>query len=162
MKLRPICIQRWAKSSGDIALAPHIEDIEAYATQWKAWYMSALPKCRVGQKGWPPLKKGPTDPLEWKNLTKGSKKGLVLLLVSLSWWETQATMKKHKLMASAALKDVLFVVRQLAAHVPDDTSSSHKRTRGPENSRLSPTKRCEFLSPVSLSLPTSSRKRIEC
>ncbi len=111
---------------------------------WKGWYLSLLPKSRVSQKGWPPLKKGPTDPLEWASLRKGSTKGLVLLLVSLSWWEAQATTKKYRSMASVALKDVLLVVRQLAAHVSDDdTSPLHKRARGPENSRLPPTKRCE-------------------
>ncbi len=144
-KLRPSFVSRWARTSGDVTSPPHIDDMESYCTSWRVWYLSVLPKSRVGQKGWPPLKRGPTDPLEWDSLRKGSTKGLALLLVSLSGWEGQATKTKHKSLASVALKDLLFVVQQLAAHISDnDTSSLHKRARGARQSRLPPTKRCEY------------------
>ncbi len=93
--------------------------------------MSLLPVSRIGKKGWPPLKRAPVDPAEWENLKKGSKKGFVLLLVGLSWWATQATTKKDRDMVSTALKDVLFVVRQLAtkAAAESDTSVLRKRSR---------------------------------
>ncbi len=107
--------------------------------------MSLMPKSRVGQRAWPPLKKIPVNPVEWEGLMKGSTKGFVVLLVSLSWWETQATKKKHKSMAAAALDDVLLVLRQLAAHDPgDDTSLLPKHARGAENSRQAPAKRCGY------------------
>ncbi len=99
-----------------------------------------LPKIRLGLKDWPPLERVPTDPQEWKELKKGSTKGFIILLVSLSWWEAKSTTKKDKMMVSSALKDILFVVRQLAAQVSDDTSVLHKRARGPESS-LPPNKR---------------------
>ncbi len=83
---------------------------------------------------WPLLKNVPTDSREWSDLKRGSTQGFVLLLVTLSWWEAQATRKKDKLMVMSALQDVLFVVRQLAAQVSeDDTSALHKRTRTSES-----------------------------
>jgi hypothetical protein len=133
---------RWAKSSGDVTLPPKIDDLETYGISWKAWYMSVMPKNRVGQKSWPPLRK-PVDPIEWDCLRKGSKKGFVELLMSLSWWEAQATRKKHKSTVETALQDVLYVVRQLAAHEPgDDSSTLHKRARGPDDSSVPPRRRC--------------------
>ncbi len=123
---------------------PEIDNIEEYGVNWRSWYTSMLPKCRVGQKDWPPLKRVPTDCGEWESLRKGSKRGFVDLLVSLSWWEAQATRKKDKEMVSAALKDVLFVVRELAANEPeDDTSLLRKRTRGTEV-KLPQLKRCGY------------------
>lgn len=104
--------------------------------------MSLLPRSRVGRKSWPPLKRGPSDPLEWDEMRKGSKKGLVLLLVGLSWWIVQATKKRDKLMATQAVNDVLYAMRQLAAHASkDDTPVLHKRARG-QDSMLLPLKRC--------------------
>ncbi len=85
---------------------------------------------RLGQKEWPPLERVSTEPQEWKCLKTGSTKGFVILLVSLSLWEAKSTKKKDKTMVSSALQEVLFVVRQLAAQVSDDTSVLHKRARG--------------------------------
>ncbi len=84
------------------------------------------------------MKKVPVDLADWDGLRKGSKKGFVLLLVGLSWWVTQATKKKDKNMASTAIHEVLFVVRQLAAKAPEnDESVLRKRARGPEPRRAS-------------------------
>lgn len=100
-----------------------------------------LPKTRIGQKDWPPLKNVPTDPLEWNSLKKGSARGFVVLLVGLSWWEAASTKKKDQHMLEAALQDILFVLRQLVADVSkDDTYGLHKRPRGSESS-LPPLKR---------------------
>ncbi len=100
--------------------------------------MSLMPSVRVGRKGWPPLKKVPNDPLEWDGLRKGSKQGLVLLLVGLSWWVAKAMKKKDKEMVSAVLVDVLFVMRQLAVSASDnDKSVLQKRTRCAEPRRVS-------------------------
>jgi hypothetical protein len=119
LKLQPSVLSRWAKSSGDIATSPHIDNIEEFGTELRSWYMSMLPEIRVGRKNWLPLKKIPADPLEWDGLRKGSRSGFVLLLVALSWWIGQATRKKDKDMAQAVLRDVLFVVRELLANASD-------------------------------------------
>ncbi len=110
----------------------HIEDIESYGANWQTWYMSILPNSRVGQRHWPPLKQALKDLRDWKDLMKGSKQGVVMLLLSLSWWDAQATKKKERSMVSSALQDIVFVVRQLAANLSDDTSVLHKRARCPE------------------------------
>lgn len=120
---------------------PVIKDIEKFGTEWRSWYKYMQPKTRIGQTDWLLLKNVPTDLHEWLDLKRGSTKGFVLLLVTLSWWEAQATRKKDKLMVMSALQDVLFVVRQLAAQVSeDDTSALHKRTQASE-SHLPPNKR---------------------
>lgn len=150
VRLRPSHVARWVRSSGDIASSPHIENIGKYGADWKVWYTSMMPISQAGRKAWPPLKKAAADPVEWNGLKKGSKRGFVLLLVSLSWWASQATMKRDKEMVSSALKEVLFVVQQLAAESSEtDTSSLHKRTCGPEKRRVS-LKRYVFLLSVSL------------
>lgn len=100
-----------------------------------------MPESRFGRKDWPPLKRGPSNLLEWASLKKGSKQGLVMLLMSLSWWDAQATRKADRTLVSSALKDVLFVMRQLVANESEDDSSAlRKRARGPE-SVLPPMKR---------------------
>lgn len=119
--------------------------MEMFSTGWKAWYMSLQPQSRVGQKAWPPLKNALVDSTEWDGLRKGLRKGFVLLLISLSWWEAQVTMKKQQSMMVSALQDVLLVMQQLAVHdSSDDTLLLHKHARGPQKSGLPPTKRCAY------------------
>ncbi len=153
-KLRPSVVNRWARSSGDIASLPQIEDIDQYGADLRSWYKSILPKVRVGRREWPPLKAVPTDPRDWDDLRKGSRKGVVILLLSLSWWDAQATTKKDRKALSSVLKDVLFVMRQLAANVSeDDTAILRKRVRGPDP-MLPPVKRYDILLSMLLNFTT--------
>ncbi len=133
--MRPDVITQWAKRSGDIASSPKINDLEEFGSHWRTWYRGFQPTCRLGRQNWPLLKKAPTDPFEWESLRKGSKRGLILILVSLLWWDEQAVTKRERAAFSSAFNDVVFVMRELSKPMPNDGIGSRKHVRGCKSRR---------------------------
>ena len=56
-----------------------IKDVEKFARQWRAWWNTLQPKSRSGEAE-------PTVDMDWSQLQKPGKNGILLIMMSLVWW----------------------------------------------------------------------------
>ncbi|KAI9068212.1 hypothetical protein FKP32DRAFT_1562193, partial [Trametes sanguinea] len=89
---------------------PAIEDEEAYRTSWWKWWSGLQPDWRY---------RGDGDRLviggqgSWEALTQPGKNGILIILLSLSWWRSSATSATLDDWA-AAVQDVGWVIQSMA------------------------------------------------
>ena len=119
---RPDVIGRWIL--GGCKVTPVIEDLPAFVTLWRKWWISLQPSSQVkqGRK----LCQAVDDHEEWEELQKGSINGFFTVIISLSWWLTAAkTAAQHKIFLEV-VEDVSWVQDQIIARLKPSLKRGHK------------------------------------
>lgn len=138
---RPFQISDWTSRRRKYNTPPPVEDqLSAYGSAWRTWWASMQPDWRGENTTWPLLRRviGSQDEAsegsEWAPLLKGGENGMVLALLSLSWWLAKAKGKEKKI-GDEALDDACWVLEQLIAKLSereegaDDNDRPRKKRR---------------------------------
>ncbi|OJT10122.1 25S rRNA (cytosine-C(5))-methyltransferase rcm1 [Trametes pubescens] len=126
-KDRPLQIKQWIQNSRNTD--PVITDLVQYGTKWRRWWMSMQPPARVkaGQ-----LRKVSTTQAKWETLCKCGANGIVIALVSLSWWvEAAEAGSEDEKDAFRMVDDITWVLDRICPDGKrDDKSVKLGRSRG--------------------------------
>ncbi|KLO04938.1 hypothetical protein SCHPADRAFT_791541, partial [Schizopora paradoxa] len=90
-KHRPAAILFWTARQRILAKPPIGEvkkDLTGFGDAWRAWYTGLMPEWRTSSSSpgrWPLLRNPPPGE-PWSEVRKGERNGVLLLILSLSWW----------------------------------------------------------------------------
>ena len=117
-------LKLWAKKDGDTAFSPLIDNPNEFTVEWRSWWRSLQPASQIGAREWPLLKVGLTLlSADWDALKKGSSRGFVLVLLSLTRWEENLRSAKDRKAFQMALEDVYLVLQVLSGTLKGKTTS---------------------------------------
>ena len=107
---RPEAVSHWLRVlRRDLAKSPSIQDEVGYAKQWWTWWSGLQPEWRGRDNHGRPMMSGDGA---WDCLNKPGVNGMLIVLLSLSWWrEIATTLTLDSWNAAAA--DVAWVIDKL-------------------------------------------------
>lgn len=80
--IRPTEISMWMKNHRRWTDIP-IKDVNVFSKAWWVWWTSLQPETRISDDG---TMAAPSVGMDWTNLRKPGKNGLLLIMLALSWW----------------------------------------------------------------------------
>jgi hypothetical protein len=90
---------------------PIIQDrLEEFGAEMRQWLITIMPDWRGSR--WPMVRTKPED-IEgamWEVLRRGGRNGIMLYVIALSWWLTQAHDTSSERQAEAAVEDLAWAV----------------------------------------------------
>ncbi|TFK80228.1 hypothetical protein K466DRAFT_504261 [Polyporus arcularius HHB13444] len=108
---RPEEVTEWLKVlRRNTAKSPSIKDEVAYAEKWWRWWGGLQPSWRPRGADGRPVVGGEGD---WADLKKPGKNGLLIVLLTLTWWDDAAT-DATRSQWHAAVEDVSWVIVSMA------------------------------------------------
>ncbi|KZP29502.1 hypothetical protein FIBSPDRAFT_988802 [Athelia psychrophila] len=112
---RPQPLEDWLSRPRRHNINPPIGTPLEYGTAWCAWWRSMQPRWRRegAMAGDMALIRRQVDDENWLNVAKAGANGIVLALVSLSWWSLGAKGDSDRQWCSDAVDDVAWVLKQL-------------------------------------------------
>lgn len=144
-KSRPQPLEDWLGRQRRHDVVPPIGTPLEYGTSWCAWWRSIQPRWR---------REGPTgsgmalvrrdvEDEAWLNVAKAGANGIVMVLVSLSWWFVAAKEDSDRQWCMDAIEDVAWVLKQLVRRfakaeedVVDEEGNARGKKRCVYNSRI--------------------------
>ena len=128
---------------------PDIHDrLDEFGAEMRHWLITIMPDWRGNE--WPMVRTKPKDieDMTWAVLRRGGRNGIMLYVIALSWWLTQAQDGSSERQAEAVVEDLAWAVGEtvvelgLPANVQDILPKvPQKRPRGLDNGRRLPAKR---------------------
>ncbi|TFY76093.1 hypothetical protein EWM64_g7919 [Hericium alpestre] len=122
---RPPQIAYWMQRHRKFHVVSALEDISVFADLWRKWWTNAQPDWRKDDKVAWPLKHIGMQTETWKNLAKGGKNGIVMVLIALVWWSKSVSAEAEKRELESAVEDVRFVLEEIE-HVLGTTTDEGK------------------------------------
>ena len=120
---------------------PNIQErLEEFGVEMRQWLITIMPDWRGTQ--WPMLRIKPEDVGDptWDVLRRGGRNGVMLYVIALSWWLTQAQDASSKRQAEAVVEDLAWAVGETVVELgmpanvqemmPKANSVPQKRRRG--------------------------------
>ena len=129
----------------DYNKAPSIQDrLDNFGAEMRQWLITIMPDWRGSD--WPMERTKPKDVEDttWGVVRRGGRNGVMLYVIALSWWLTQANDASSKRQAEAVVEDLAWAVGETVLElgmpanvqemIPKENSvpqnSSQKRRRG--------------------------------
>jgi hypothetical protein len=95
-------------SRRDYNKPPNIQDrLEEFGAEMRQWLIMIMPDWRGSQ--WPMVRTKPED-ATWGVLRRGGRNGIMLYVIALSWWLTQAHDASSERQAEAVVEDLAWAV----------------------------------------------------
>jgi hypothetical protein len=120
---------------------PSIRDrLEEFGIEMQQWLITIMPDWRGSQ--WPMMRTKPKDieDATWGVLRRGGRNGIMLYVIALSWWLTQAHDASSRRQAEAVVEDLAWAVGETVVELglpvnvqglmPKMNSIPQKRRRG--------------------------------
>lgn len=135
----------------DYSKPPNILDrLEEFGTEMRQWLITIMPDWRGSE--WPMARTKPEDAKDtWEVLRRGGRNGVMLYIIALSWWLSQADSPSSKRQAEAVVDDLAWAVGETVVEfglptmvlemVPKVNSVRQKRRKGLDNERRQSAKR---------------------
>ena len=95
----------------DYTKPPDIHDkLEEFGAEMRQWLITIMPDWRGSQ--WPMMRTKPEDAKDttWEALRRGGRNGVILYIIALSWWLSQARSPSSKRQAEAVVDDLAWAV----------------------------------------------------
>lgn len=95
----------------DYSKPPDIQNrLEEFGAEMRRWLITIMPDWRGNQ--WPMLRAKPknAENVMWGELQRGGRNGIMLYVISLSWWLTQAHDASSERQAEAVVEDLAWAV----------------------------------------------------
>lgn len=90
---------------------PDIHDkLQEFGVEMRKWLITIMPNWRGNE--WPMVRTKPEDVEDttWEALRRGGRNGVMLYIIALSWWLSQAAMPATKRQAEAVVDDLAWAV----------------------------------------------------
>lgn len=123
-KGRPQQIPDWTQRRRQYDKSPPIESPSSFAALWRVWWTSMQPKSRIVEENTWPMKRTVDANEKWEKLLKGGENGLVLVLLSLSWWLKSTKKRDETRECLMAIEDVEWVLGKLVDRLREIQASS--------------------------------------
>jgi hypothetical protein len=121
-------VQQWIKRKKSPKYQPDIDQPSEFGATWKQWWINMQPSWRKGESLLTRTLPENVD-WDWETLSHGGLKGLLLVVMTLSWW-ISATKgdSEFDLELRNAIDDVKWVLGELVA-ANQNLKVPNKRTR---------------------------------
>jgi hypothetical protein len=116
------------------------DKLQEFGAEMRQWLITIMPDWRGSQ--WPMVRTKPdhVEDAMWSVLRRGGRNGVMLYVIALSWWLTQADDESSKRQAEAVVEDLAWAVGETVIELglpsnvqeimPNVNSAPQKRRRG--------------------------------
>lgn len=117
---RPEAVREWLKYGRKYNIPPALGNIDSFIKSWWTWWQMLQPEWRKSGNGSATemTRVAPPGDPDWSNTAKTGTNGLLIVMMTLSWWMGAVTGTDCWGAFCVALDDVSFVLDQIISAYP--------------------------------------------
>ncbi len=129
---RPQEVSNWINAGRHFNKLPQLASVPTFVANWKAWWLSLQPRCRVqGRVDWPPRRQKPDKNEDWNLVQRGGCNGMFVVIWCLALWISHLPVGATDPDVCSAIADVHWTYSTIISSLSSGSTSA-KRSPSPK------------------------------